>query len=123
MFGGYPRAMRTRDSPAAKGRPLAAGTGALKMLGARRAVLASKPSLQPGELAGGVAQAANRRAVLAFKPSLQPGELAGGLAQATTHVPRIFIVSNRVFAHFSTGQERGGGNKSTTHFRTGPKLS
>jgi hypothetical protein len=52
-----PRATRTRDSPAAKGRPLAAATGELKVLVARRAQLASKHSLQPDKLAGGVAQA------------------------------------------------------------------
>jgi hypothetical protein len=82
MFGGYHRTTRTRDSPAAKGRPLAAGTAERKVLGARRAVLASKHSLQPGELAGGV-------------------------AQATTHVQPIFTASNRAFAQFSTIQVKG----------------
>jgi hypothetical protein len=38
------------------GRPLEAGTGERKVLGARRAVLATKHSLQPGELGGGVSQ-------------------------------------------------------------------
>jgi hypothetical protein len=56
------RATRARDWLAAKCRPLAAGTGERKVFGARRAVLASKPSLQPGELAGGVAQATIHRA-------------------------------------------------------------
>jgi hypothetical protein len=42
------------------GRPLAADIGEPKVLGARRAALASKPSLQPGKLAGGVAQATPR---------------------------------------------------------------
>jgi hypothetical protein len=57
MFDGETCATRTRDWPAAKGRPGAADAGDRKVLGARRAVLASKHSLQPGELAGGVAQA------------------------------------------------------------------
>jgi hypothetical protein len=57
MFGGETRSTRTCDSPAAKCRPFAAGTGERKMLGVRRAVLASKHSLQPDKLAGGVAQA------------------------------------------------------------------
>jgi hypothetical protein len=57
MFGGEHRAKRTRDWSAAKGRPLAAGTGELQVLRARRAVLASKHALQPDKLAGGVAQA------------------------------------------------------------------
>jgi hypothetical protein len=69
----------TRDWLAAKGRPFEAGTGERKVLGVRRAVLASKPSLQPGKLAGGV-------------------------AQATTHVQPIFNASSRAFAQFSTGQ-------------------
>jgi hypothetical protein len=55
------------------GRPFEAGTGERKMLGARRAPLASKPSLQPGKLAGGV-------------------------AQATIHVQTIFNAYNRAFA-------------------------
>jgi hypothetical protein len=33
-----------------------------------------------------------RRAVLASKHSLQPGKLAGGVAQATIHVQSIFTV-------------------------------
>jgi hypothetical protein len=44
-----------------------------------------------------------RRAVLASKPSLQPGKLAGGVAQATIHVQPIFNASSRAFAQFSTG--------------------
>jgi lipid-binding SYLF domain-containing protein len=45
-----------------------------------------------------------RRAVLASKHSLQPDELAGGVAQATIHVQPIFNASNRALAQFSTGQ-------------------
>jgi hypothetical protein len=63
-------ATRTRDWPASKGRPFEAGTGERKVFGARLAALASKPSLQPGKLAGGV-------------------------AQATTHVQTIFNAYNR----------------------------
>jgi hypothetical protein len=41
--------------------------------------------------------------VLASKPSLQPGKMAGGVAQATIHVQPIFNASSRAFAQFSTG--------------------